>query len=138
MNLEERIGGTSGALRRGMDIRRQRPQPADASTKEVSLSLIRESDRLRLRQPSYPRIEELAAQIKEHGQTTPMFVRLLHGGLYELISGYRRRAALEKLGISTALVRVFDVDETEAYSLAICRRKKVPCRRKKVPKHVAR
>jgi ParB-like chromosome segregation protein Spo0J len=80
-----------------MDIRRQRPQPQDASTKEVSLSLIRESDRLRLRQPPYPRIEELAAQIKEHGQTTPMFVRPLHG-LYELISGYRRRAALEKLG----------------------------------------
>lgn len=99
------------------DPRRQRPQPADPSVKEVPLSLLKESDRLR--QPPYPRIEELAAHIKENGQTTPLFVRPLSAGFYELISGYRRLTALRKINFDRALVRVFSLDDKEAYDLAL-------------------
>lgn len=99
--------------------RRPRTQSAGAVIHEIPLAQIRESDHLRLRQPPYPNIEELAEQIRVRGQTTPMFVKEWEHSLYILISGYRRKAALELLGASTALVRIFELDDEAAYDLAI-------------------
>jgi ParB family chromosome partitioning protein len=50
-------------------------------------------------------LKELANSIKENGLYTPLTVRLKEDGRYELISGHRRKAAMELLGIT----------ETEAY-----------------------
>lgn len=101
------------------DRRRQRPQPKDPSIREVTLSLIVESELFRLREEPLPRIDELAADIEARGQTTPLFVRPKPPNLFDLLSGLRRKRALETLGWTTALVRVFHVDDAEAYSLAI-------------------
>jgi ParB/RepB/Spo0J family partition protein len=85
----------------------------------ITLSLIEESDRFRLRYPPYPGVDELAAQIKRDGQHTPLFVRP-QGDHYELISGYCRRAALAQLGRPTALCRIYhDISDEAAYALAV-------------------
>ena len=92
----------------------------DVDIKEVPLSLIKESDRLRLRHRPYAGVDQLAADIRARGQTTPLFVIPELGGSYALISGYRRRAALELLKAPTALVRIFRrLDPDQAYDLAI-------------------
>lgn len=85
----------------------------------VALGLIDESDRLRLREKPYPGLEDLAASLASAGQSTPLFVRPA-GDRYELVSGYRRRAALEMLGAPSALVRIYHgLDDAAAYDLAI-------------------
>src|SRR5688572_4740013 len=70
------------------DIRRQRARD-EALAREVPLALIKESDRLRLRELPYQGIEELAEKIRLHGQTSPVFIRGIPEG-FELIAGYRR------------------------------------------------
>lgn len=91
----------------------------DGETQDLALELIDESDLLRLRLPPYPSIEELADKIRRFGQTTPLFVRPKGDG-YELISGYRRRAALELIGATTAYCRVYrELSDSDAYDLAI-------------------
>lgn len=85
----------------------------------VVLDLIDESDRFRLREPPYPGVAELAASIRENGQSTPLFVRRTPGGRYELISGYRRRAALASISAPTALCRVYTLDDRAAFELAL-------------------
>jgi ParB family transcriptional regulator, chromosome partitioning protein len=98
------------------------PERGAASAVEIQhipLDLIEESDRFRLRQPPYPDIAELGEELKRFGQTTPLFVRPKEDG-YELISGYRRRAALELIELSTAICRIYrNLSDAEAYDLAI-------------------
>ncbi|MEQ9498154.1 MAG: ParB/RepB/Spo0J family partition protein [Deltaproteobacteria bacterium] len=77
-----------------------------------------ESDLFRLRRPPYPDLEALAEELRELGQTTPLFVRK-KGDEFELIAGYRRRAALELIQASTAQVRVFDVTDEKGLLLAV-------------------
>jgi ParB/RepB/Spo0J family partition protein len=101
------------------DPRRSPPTSTESETLRVPLSQNKESDRLRLRKPPYDGIEDLAEKIKRDGQSTAMFVRQLKSGEFELIFGYRRKAALELIGENTALVRVFALDDREAYFLAI-------------------
>jgi ParB/RepB/Spo0J family partition protein len=94
---------------------------ARTSTRLIEVPLIDlvESQRLKLRD-EFPDIEGLAADIERHGQTTPAFVRPLANQRYELISGYRRRAALEYLNRETILARLFpDISDEEAERLAI-------------------
>lgn len=86
----------------------------------VPLSAIIESDQLRLREPPYPHVGELGAAIQRDGQSTPLFVRPLADGQYELISGYRRRAALESIAAPAAIVRIYEgLSDAEAFSLAV-------------------
>ncbi len=86
---------------------------------EVPLDQLVESERLQFRQ-ELPDIETLARDIKQRGQTTPAFVRLLPGGKYELISGYRRLAAIRRLNLEVILARVFpDLSDKETERLAI-------------------
>ncbi|MEQ8979004.1 MAG: ParB/RepB/Spo0J family partition protein [Deltaproteobacteria bacterium] len=82
------------------------------------MSRIVESDLFRLRRPPYPDLEELAEELRELGQTTPLFVRK-KGEHFELIAGYRRRAALELIKAPTAQVRVFDVTDEMGLLLAV-------------------
>ena len=58
-------------------------------------------------------LEELAASIKEHGVLQPLSVRRSSQG-YELISGHRRLAACQVLGVETMPVIVRELSDDEA------------------------
>lgn len=63
-------------------------------------------------------IESLARSIKEEGQQTPVSVREADDGFYRLIYGFRRYAALEKLGAESIRAQVLPASEDlEADSL---------------------
>ncbi len=96
-----------------------RDETDDLRIRLVPLEMIEESETIPVRAPPYAYIGELASSIEAWGQTTPLFVRPTSRGTYELISGYRRYAALEQLGAETALVRIFDLTEDEACDLAL-------------------
>jgi ParB/RepB/Spo0J family partition protein len=106
----------------GMRDIRRRPLLStadDGETKYVPLGLIEECDSLRLRERPYFGIDELAEDIRIRGQTSALFVYPMND-LYKLISGYRRKAALEKIGAEQALVRIFrTIDDEQAYDLAV-------------------
>ena len=57
---------------------------------------------------------ELANSIKENGLYTPLTVRLKEDGRYELISGHRRKAAMELLSITETEAYVKELADEEA------------------------
>ena len=59
-------------------------------------------------------LKELANSIKENGLYTPLTVRLKGDGRYELISGHRRKAAMELLGITETEAYVKELADEEA------------------------
>lgn len=59
-------------------------------------------------------LKELANSIKENGLYTPLTVRLKEDGRYELISGHRRKAAMELLGITETEAYVKELADEEA------------------------
>ena len=62
---------------------------------------------------------ELVDSIKENGLLTPLIVRRKESGRYELISGHRRKLALEVLGIVDCEVEIKDLDNDEAIILMV-------------------
>ena len=62
---------------------------------------------------------ELVDSIKENGLLTPLIVRRKESGRYELISGHRRKLALEVLEILESEVEIRDVDNDEAIILMV-------------------
>lgn len=76
------------------------------------------------RNPDQPRrhfagIEELATSLRERGQLTPVLVRPLGDGRYQLVHGERRWRAAQVAGLATLRAEVRDLDEAEAYRLAL-------------------
>ena len=59
-------------------------------------------------------LKELANSIKENGLYTPLTVRLKEDGRYELISGHRRKAAMELLSITETEAYVKELADEEA------------------------
>ena len=59
-------------------------------------------------------LKELANSIKENGLYTPLTVRLKEDGRYELISGHRRKSAMELLGITETESYVKELADEEA------------------------
>jgi len=57
---------------------------------------------------------ELVHSIKENGLLNPMIVRKKADGRYEMISGHRRKAALEILGIDESEVVLKELNDDEA------------------------
>lgn len=87
---------------------------------QIPLMEIAEAERFCLRERPFPAVDDLAASIREQGQTTPLFVVPREGAGFELIAGYRRFAALTSLGAPTALTRVFrGLTEEQAFALAV-------------------
>src|SRR5688572_9694181 len=101
------------------DSRRTRSKNEASSVREIPLALIKESDRFRLREPPYEDIDALAASIEAQGQLTPIGVQPLADGNHPLIFGYRRVAAMRQLGRETVAAKVFDLDDQQAYLLAV-------------------
>ena len=59
-------------------------------------------------------LKELATSIKENGLLNPLTVRKKEDGRYELISGHRRKMAMELIGIEKADAYVKDLSNDEA------------------------
>ena len=73
---------------------------------------------------------ELVDSIKENGLLTPLIVRRKESDKYELISGHRRKHALEVLEIIDCEVEIRDLDNDEAIILMVdsnlCRNNVLP------------
>ncbi len=65
------------------------------------------------------RLEELTASIEEYGILEPLIVRPLNDQLYELVAGERRYRAAKKAGKEQIPVIVKDIDEQQAFELAL-------------------
>jgi len=65
------------------------------------------------------RIRELADSIREHGVLSPIIVRSVEGGFYQIIAGERRWRAAREAGITEVPVRVVIADDKEALELAM-------------------
>lgn len=59
-------------------------------------------------------LKELSNSIKENGLLNPLTVRLKSNGRYELISGHRRKFAMELIGIKEADAYVKDLTDNQA------------------------
>ena len=59
-------------------------------------------------------LKELSMSIKENGLITPLTVRLKEDGRYELISGHRRKLAMELIGIKESNAYVKELTDEEA------------------------
>lgn len=89
----------------------------DAATDVVPVAAIDEVERLRLRE-ELKGVDELAADIAKNTLLYPLIIRP-SGKRFELISGYRRLAALKKLGRTEAPVRVMALDDDQALRVAV-------------------
>lgn len=64
-------------------------------------------------------MEQLVNSIREYGVLTPLLVRPSNDGRYEIVSGHRRKAACEALGITELPVLVRDMSDDEAVILMV-------------------
>lgn len=60
----------------------------------------------------WQKIEDLMADIKEHGQLTPMLT-VMSGDKFKLVAGFRRHEALKRLKAPTAVIEVVDAKRPE-------------------------
>jgi len=65
------------------------------------------------------RISELADSIREHGVLSPLMVRAVEGGYYQIIAGERRWRAAREAGISEVPARIVVADDKTALELAM-------------------
>ena len=64
-------------------------------------------------------MEQLKESIREYGVLSPLLVRPCGDGRYEIVSGHRRKAACEALGITELPVLVRDMTDDEAVILMV-------------------
>jgi len=65
------------------------------------------------------RIDELADSIREHGVLSPLMVRNLEGGYYQIIAGERRWRAARAAGLTEVPARIVAADDKKALELAM-------------------
>jgi len=65
------------------------------------------------------KIEELTESIREHGVLSPLTVRKVDGGLYQIIAGERRWRAARAAGLSEVPARIIVADDKTALELAL-------------------
>jgi len=64
-------------------------------------------------------IDELAASIREHGVLSPLMVRSMGDGYYQIIAGERRWRAAREAGLTELPVRIVTADDKRALELAM-------------------
>ena len=64
-------------------------------------------------------MEQLKESIREYGVLSPLLVRPRGDGRYEIVSGHRRKAACEALGVTELPVLVRDMTDDEAVILMV-------------------
>jgi len=65
------------------------------------------------------RIDELADSIREHGVLSPLMVRSVDGGFYQIIAGERRWRAARAAGLTEIPARIVIADDQRALELAM-------------------
>ena len=65
------------------------------------------------------KIDELADSIREHGVLSPLMVRSMDGGYYQIIAGERRWRAARVAGLDEVPVRIVVADDKRALELAM-------------------
>lgn len=69
--------------------------------------------------PQNPRkqliVDELSISIKESGLLSPLLVRRVNMNQFQIISGHRRKAALEQMGEKYADVDIIEMNDEQAY-----------------------
>ena len=65
------------------------------------------------------KIEELTSSIREHGVLTPLLVRQLENGDYQIIAGERRWRAARAAGLESLPARVIETDDKNTMVLAL-------------------
>ena len=65
------------------------------------------------------KIDELTDSIREHGVISPLTVRSLDGGYYQIITGERRWRAARAAGLTEVPARVIVADDKKALELAM-------------------
>ena len=65
------------------------------------------------------KIDELADSIREHGVLSPLTVRSIGDGYYQIIAGERRWRAAREAGSTEIPVRIIDADDQKALELAL-------------------
>lgn len=95
----------------------QNPQIEKVIT--LSASLLEPFQRHPFRVASGEEMEQLKESIREYGVLSPLLVRPRGDGRYEIVSGHRRKAACEALGITELPVLVRDMTDEEAVILMV-------------------
>ena len=95
----------------------QNPQTEKVIT--LSASLLEPFQGHPFRVASDEEMEQLKESIREYGVLSPLLVRPREDGRYEIVSGHRRKAACEALGITELPVLVRDMTDDEAVILMV-------------------
>lgn len=85
----------------------------------LSASLLESFQGHPFRVASGEEMEQLKESIREYGVLSPLLVRPRGDGRYEIVSGYRRKAACEALGIIELPVLVRNMTDDEAVILMV-------------------
>ena len=97
-------------------------EDTEMNVREISISDIQTGDRIR---KDIGNIEELAADIKEHGLINPITVMEQEKGGYLLLTGFRRLQAYQQLGLSVISASVLSsMDATERLLIEISENEK--------------
>lgn len=104
------IAKESEALKENDELKRQ---IADLKAAEVSIDALVEVDG-RKRTLAPEEFQELRENVRQHGLTTPITVRPLPGGKYEVVSGHNRVAVFKELGMAKIPAFIRDYSDQDA------------------------
>ena len=81
---------------------------------KISLELIDDFNNHPFKVVEDEALKELADSINENGLLEPLVVRRKENGRYEMLSGHRRKKALELIGATEAICNIKDLSDEEA------------------------
>ena len=81
---------------------------------KISLDLIYDFNNHPFKVNDDESLKELADSINENGLLEPLVVRRKENGRYEMLSGHRRKKALELIGATEAICNIKDLSDEEA------------------------
>lgn len=81
---------------------------------KISLDLIDDFNNHPFKVNDDESLKELADSINENGLLEPLVVRKKENGRYEMLSGHRRKKALQLIGISEIECKIKDLSDDEA------------------------
>ena len=86
---------------------------------KISLDLIDDFNNHPFKVVEDESLKELADSINENGLLEPLVVRRKENGRYEMLSGHRRKKALELIGATEAICNIKDLSDEEAIILMV-------------------
>ena len=86
---------------------------------KISLDLIDDFNNHPFKVVEDESLKELADSINENGLLEPLVVRRKESGRYEMLSGHRRKKALELIGATDAICNIKNLSDDEAIILMV-------------------